>query len=837
MKPILIISCLSIIILITSVPAMPDFEAGALSGDAPLDVVFTDTSTGAFTMRLWDFGDGTTAWENATSTTSHTYPFPGTYTVSLTVGNISGQANVTKADYIRVSPSGSPPGAWFTASPMAGYEPLLVRFTDRSMGNPSAWQWDFGDGNTSSERNPNHTYTAKGQYHPTLTALNSGGNSSYSALVWVRERSISPTGSPTPTTTPQPTVTPTPDQRNDATSYTIAANREANNTPAWLNNDEDFDFATRGFLASDEPLIIPSPLPNISAWNMEAYRFLDNGTWSDTINPLLYRQARLNNIHGLFAVTDSIYQVRGYDLSVITFVRGETGWIIIDPMTSVEPARAAMALVNRTLGDYPVRAVIYSHPHVDHYQGVKGVTTAEAVAAGDVEIIAPIHFMDHALAENVYAGNAMQRRAVYQYGQLLPKDEKGQVDVGIGKYPSSGSTSLIPPTIDISYTGQEVTIDGVRMVFQLAEDTEAPVELNIWFPDRRALFMAENCVGTLHNVLTLRGAQVRDPLAWSESLDEARRLYGGEAEVVFSAHNWPRFGNDKVIELLENQRDMYKYINDQTLNLINKGYTMDEISNTIELPDTLEQYWYTHGFYGQIYMGVKATYQKYLGFYDANPVNLNRLPPEEFAEQVTRYMGGADAVMPRLREDYRAGNYQLVASIAQYLVFADPTNMKAREIEAAALEQMGYQSESGTARNAYLTAAQELRSTDPVRKRSTISPDIMSAMSVPQLLDFLSVRVNSGKASGQHLLINLMLTDTGESALVQVKNSVLFYWEDESSPMADVSVRMPRTELEQLALDPSVPLQDVVTTGDSAVWDRFVGMLDVFDPGFNIMIP
>jgi alkyl sulfatase BDS1-like metallo-beta-lactamase superfamily hydrolase len=762
-------------------------------------------------------------------------PAPG-YTGNGSGGDLS--LNSSEGDEVypgMVESSGLLLRAQFSATPLTGYAPLAVRFTDLSTGIPLAWQWEFGDGNSSSDQNPEHIYSSPGKFVVRLTVSYSTGNSSSQSVIWVRKKPVYVPVTPSPTV--PPTVQPTPDGRNDATSYTIAANREANNTPAWANGEEDFDFANRGFLASDEPLIIPSPLPNFSAWNMEAYRFLNNGTGSDTIHPLLYRQARLNNIHGLFAVTDRIYQIRGYDLSVITFVKGDTGWIIIDPMTSVEPARAALALVNRTLGDYPVRAVIYSHPHVDHYQGVKGVTTAEAVAAGDVEIIAPVHFMDHALAENVYAGNAMQRRAVYQYGQLLPKDEKGQVDVGIGKYPSSGSTSLIAPTTDISYTGQEVTIDGVRMVFQFAVDTEAPVELNIWFPEERALFMAENCVGTLHNVLTLRGAQVRDPLAWSENLDEARRLYGDEAEVVFSAHNWPRFGNDKVVELLENQRDMYKYINDQTLNLINKGYTMDEISNMIELPDSLEQYWYTHGFYGQLYMGVKATYQKYLGFYDANPVNLNRLPPEEFATQVTRYMGGAGAVLPRLRADYDAGNYQLVASIAQYLVFADPANWEARELEADALEQLGYQAESGTARNAYLTAAKELRSRDPVRGRTTISQDIMSAMTVPQLLDFLSVRVNSGKAAGQNFRMNLELTDTGDTALIQVKNSVLYYWEGESSPAADVSVRMPRKTLEQLALDPSVSLSSVETTGDSATWNRFVGMLDVFDPGFNIMIP
>jgi alkyl sulfatase BDS1-like metallo-beta-lactamase superfamily hydrolase len=625
--------------------------------------------------------------------------------------------------------------------------------------------------------------------------------------------------------------------RNDATEYTIAANLKANDTPAWSNNEEDFSFATRGFIATDDPLIIPSDYPNYTSWNMEVFSFLDNGTCPDTINPLLCRHARLNNINGLFEVVPDIYQVRGYDLTTMSLIKGNTGWIVIDPMHSVETARAAMDLVNRTLGDYPVKAVIYSHPHADHYQGVKGVTTDEEVAAGDVEIIAPVGFMEHAVSENVYAGTAMQRRATYMYGLPLPRDEKGLVDNGLGKYPAIGRASLIAPTIDINKTGQTLTIDGVKMEFQYITNTEAPVEMNIWLPDYKALFMAENCVGTLHNILTLRGAQVRDPLSWAKFLDEARRLYGDQAEVVFTAHNWPRFGNDKVIELLENQRDMYKYINDQTLNLMNKGYTMDEISNMLVLPESLQEYWYTHGFYGQIYMAVKATYQKYLGFYDANPINLKRLPPEEYAQNITEYMGGADAVMQRLSEDYEAGRYELVASIANYLVFADPTNMEAREMEAAALEQLGYQAESGPARNAYLVGAQELRSTEPVKGRMMISADVTSAMPLSQLLDYLAVRLNGQKAGGENFKMNLIINNTAEKAVIQVKNSVLDYWLNESLTEADVTVDMPRKTLEQLALDPSVPPADVITTGDSSVFKRFIGMLDVFDPGFNIVLP
>ncbi|MGV8127153.1 MAG: alkyl/aryl-sulfatase [Methanothrix sp.] len=625
--------------------------------------------------------------------------------------------------------------------------------------------------------------------------------------------------------------------RNNATDYTIAANLKANDTPAWSNNEEDFRFSSQGFLASDDPLIIPSDYPNYTSWNMEVFSYLDNGSCPDTINPLLCRHAQLNNIKGLFQVLPGIYQVRGYDLTAMSLIKGETGWIVIDPMHSVETARAAMDLVNRTLGNYPVKAVIYSHPHADHYQGVKGVTSDEAVASGEVEIIAPTSFMDHAVSENVYAGTAMQRRAMYMYGTILPRDEKGMVDNGLGKYPSIGRASLIAPTIDINQTGQNLTIDGVKMQFQYTTNTEAPVEMNIWFPNHKALFMAENCVGTLHNILTLRGAQVRDPLSWARFLDQSRQLYGDKAEVVFTAHNWPRFGNDKVVELLENQRDMYKYINDQTLNLINKGYTMDEISNMIVLPSSLQQYWYTHGFYGQIYMGVKATYQRYLGFYDANPINLKRLSPEEFARNITDYMGGADAVLERLEKDYEQGEYELVASIAHYLVFADPGNLEARQMEAAALEQLGYQAESGPARNAYLMGAQELRSTEPAQGRTMISADVISAMSLSQLLDYLAVRLNASEADGENFKLNLVINDTDDRALIQVKNSVLVFWLTQSSDQANATVYMPRKTLEQLALDPSAPVMDVVAAGDQSVFERFVGMLDVFDPGFNIVLP
>ena len=429
------------------------------------------------------------------------------------------------------------------------------------------------------------------------------------------------------------------------------------------------------------------------------------------------------------------------------------------------------------------------------------------------------------------------------YGGLLPHDEKGLVDNGLGKRTPFGSASLIAPTIDITETGQNITIDGVDMQFHYCTNTEAPVEIDIWFPDHKALFMAENCVATLHNILTLRGAQIRDPLSWAECLDEARRLYGDQAEVVFTAHNWPRYGNDKVIELLENQRDMYKYINDQTLNLINKGYTMDEIANMIVLPQSLQKYWYTHGFYGQIYMGAKATYQKYLGFYDANPINLKRLPPEEFARNITEYMGGADAVLKRLARDYDAGNYQLVATIANYLVFADPDNMQAREMEAAALEQLGYQAEAGTWRNFYLTGAQELRNgVQKLPTPNTASPDTVRAMTPEMFFDYLAVHINGEKAGAAKAVFNIDLGKDGGKYKLELENGVLNHTANAVADNADASIALSRDTLNKIILKQETLKQaeaqgKVKISGNGAKLDEMLSYMDTFAFWFNIVTP
>lgn len=638
------------------------------------------------------------------------------------------------------------------------------------------------------------------------------------------------------------------DPRNDAASYTSAVNTAEDLSKTWQNLDDDREYATRGLLAApDSPVILNAA--GTPVLDLTGLSYLKNDTAPTTINAALYEQARLNSVRGLFQVTDSIYQVRGYDIAVMSFIKGETGWIIIDPLSSTETAGAALDLVNKTLGEYPVKAVIYTHSHVDHCLGVGGVTTREKVDAREVVVIAPEGFVEHLVSENVYAGTAMKRRSVYMFGSMLPVDEKGYVDSGLGPMMASGRMTLIPPTLDITHTGQTVTIDGVEMVFQVTPGTEAPAEMNIWFPQEKALCMAENCVGTLHNVLTIRGAQVRDPLAWSRYLDESRRLYGGEAEVMFTSHNWPRFGNGAVVETLETQRDMYRYIHDQALHLINQGYTMDEISHMITLPDSLKKYGYTHEFYGTVQFAVKAVYQKYLGFYDGNPAHLDNPDPVEFSSVLVEYMGGADAVIPKLREDYQKGMYEEVATIAGYIVFSDPTNMEARNIQADALEQLGYQSVSGPYRNAYLTAAQELRSTGGPEAGNTGTQgsaqalERLLALTPEQIYDYLAIRLNPERADGEEIRVNIIMEspEGNTTAVVQVKNSVLHAWVGTYDSDAHATISGEKTALKRyllLARPSKENLTSFATvSGDVDAFIRLMGMFDTFTPDFNIVLP
>jgi len=533
--------------------------------------------------------------------------------------------------------------------------------------------------------------------------------------------------------------------------------------PQGLTGDdrEENKFAGGGLIAS-EPALDIRAVNNKPVWDMKRYDFLvPDAPAPDTVNPALWRHARRNMIHGLFKVADGIYQVRGYDVSNITFIEGKTGYIVVDPLVSVESARAALELFYRHFPKRPVVAVIYTHSHVDHWGGVTGIVSPDDVKAGKIRIIGPEGITKEIISENLMAGNAMTRRATYMFGMILPKDPKGQVDAGMGKTTSSGTVSYISPTEEITKPVQDVTIDGVKFIFQQVPQTEAPVEMNFYLPDFKALCIAENATASLHNLLTPRGALVRDGMAWSRSIDEAIDLFGDKAEVFFATHLWPRWGNEKIIHYLKKQRDLYKYIHDQTVRLMNQGYTMTECAETISLPQSLAGEWYNRDFYGTVNFNVKAVYQKYLGWFDANPANLHPLPPVEAGRKYVEFMGGSQAVLTRARESLKKGDYRWVAQVVNHVIFAEPENIEARELQADALEQLGYQSESPIWRNFYLSGARELRSgvnrNVPVQTRSR---DVMRGMAMDQFFDLMAVRLNGPKAADKRIKVNWVLTDT-----------------------------------------------------------------------------
>lgn len=573
-------------------------------------------------------------------------------------------------------------------------------------------------------------------------------------------------------------------ETKEASQYTIDLNNEVYALLDFDDKDE-FENATRGLITAPQTLDIIDENGKV-IWSQTAYSFVESDS-PDTANPSLWRNTQLNHIYGLFEVVDGIYQVRGYDMSNITFIKGETGWIVVDPLMSVECSKAAFELVTEELGEYPVKAVIYSHSHIDHYGGVKGVISEEDVLAGNVEVIAPDGFEEHAVSENVYAGIAMVRRASYQYGTILEPGEQGSLCIGIGMGQSKGTVSYISPTLNITQTGEKHTIDGVEIEFQLTPGTEAPAEMNMWIADKKALWMAENCTGTLHNLYTLRGAQVRDGNAWAEYLMESLDLYGNEAEVVFQSHNWPHWENDTIKEYIINTAAVYKYINDQTLLYINEGYTETEIANMIKLPEELEKVWYTRQYYGTVAHNSKAVYEKYIGWYDANPVHLAELEPSESAKKYVEYLGDINEVLKKAKVDFDKGEYQWVAEITNLLVYADPTNTDARYLCADALEQLGYQAESGPWRNAYFSAAQELRNgtnMDPDTRGSS-SGDTISHMTPEMILEYMGILVDTMKVQDLSFTANIVLPD--ENYVLIVKNGVVMYQKNASSEEADVT--------------------------------------------------
>ncbi|MYZ05838.1 MBL fold metallo-hydrolase [Streptomyces sp. SID2999] len=608
-----------------------------------------------------------------------------------------------------------------------------------------------------------------------------------------------------------------------------------------LDDTEDFEDARRGFVGTAEESAVRGD--DGAVWDLEAYGFLDRDC-PPTANPSLWRQSRLAARHGLFEVTEGIYQVRGFDLSNMTIVEGDSGVLVIDPLISTETAAAALALYRRHRGDRPVTGVLYTHSHVDHFGGVRGVLSDEDVAAG-VPVIAPEGFLEHAVSENVYAGTAMGRRAAYMYGAALPTGERGQIGAGLGQTTSTGTVTLIPPTLYVTHTGQTETVDGIPMVFQLTPGTEAPAELNIHFPDHAALCLAENATHTLHNLLTLRGAQVRNPHVWAHYLTEAIQLFAPHVDVAFASHHWPTWGRDRVLGFLSEQRDLYAYLHDQTLRMLNEGMTPLEIAEAMELPPALERAWHTHGYYGSVSHNTKAVYQHYLGWFDGNPAHLWEHPPVEAATRYVDFMGGADTVLRRARESYASGDFRWVAQVVNHVLFADPDNAEARALQADALEQLGYGSENGTWRNFYLTGALELREGPVGTPTVAASPDIMRILPLTQLLDSLAIRVDGPRSWDADLAIRFRLSD-GDPVSLRLRNGVLIHIHTagptpgERAP--DTEIALAETDLRALLLG-AASLGDLAAegraeiTGDPDTLAELFGYLSAPDPDFAIVTP
>ena len=631
-------------------------------------------------------------------------------------------------------------------------------------------------------------------------------------------------------------------QAKDATRFTQSANDTLRDELNW-EDVRDFESASRGFIASlDDPVITNAD--GRPVWDLNAFPFLSEETAPPSVNPSLWRVSRLNALyHGLFKVTDGVYQIRGFDLSVMSIIETDSGYVVIDPMISAEPARAGMDLVYQHVGRKPVVAVIYTHSHVDHWGGVKGVIDEADVKAGKIKVIAPENFVEYAISENVIAGNVMSRRASYMYGNLLPKDTKGQVGAGLGQTTSVGSNSLIIPTDSITHTGQTMTIDGLDIEFQLTPDTEAPAEMNFLFPRYRALCMAENCSHTMHNLYTLRGAQVRDAKAWAYYIDEAIDYFSGRYDVVFASHHWPTWGADESTAYLKLQRDMYKYLHDETLRLANQGYTLLEIPEIIHLPAEIYRAWHNRGYYGSINHNVKAIYQRYLGFFDGNPATLHPLPPEAAGRKYVEFMGGADALLANARRAFDQGEYRWVAQVVNHLVFADPDNEAARDLQADALEQLGYQAESGPWRNFYLSAAKELRDgvIDIATPKST-NPDIVRATPLDMFFDLLAVRLIGEKAEDTVITLNAHFTDIDEQYVLRIEHGVLNYARGRQADDADATLTTTRVVLDEVVLGEATMADKLATgqariDGDPAKLVEFLSMLDTFEFWFNIVTP
>jgi alkyl sulfatase BDS1-like metallo-beta-lactamase superfamily hydrolase len=576
-----------------------------------------------------------------------------------------------------------------------------------------------------------------------------------------------------------------------AAPSTVAANVALLKTLP-LQDRQDYDFASRGFLGSVTDPRIVKPDGSL-IWNTEAWDFI-SGDAPETVNPSLWRHAGLLAKHGLFQASERVWQVRGFDISNMTLIRGDTGWILVDPLTTDGVAKAALDLANAKLGKRPVVAVIYTHSHSDHFGGARGVVDQADVDSGKIKIIAPSGFLEHAVSENVLAGAAMSRRANYQFGYNLAPGPQGQISSGIGQAISRGNITLIPPNVTIDHTGQTLTIDGVRIVFQVTPGTEAPSEMNFFFPDLGVLCMAENANVSMHNILTPRGALVRDAKAWADYLTESIQLFGAGTKVMIASHGWPRFGHDETIDYLASHRDTYKYLHDQTVRLMNRGLTGTEIAEQIHLPAALEQRWFNRGYYGTMRFNSRAVYQRYMGWYDANPVHLAELPPAEEGRHYVEAMGGAAKVIALAKTASDQGDYRWASTLLNNVVMADSSNREARDALASAYEQMGYQAESAIWRNMYLVGAGELRSTAPLSQAATIGvpPDLVRNMPSAMLFDLLAVRLDPEKAASANLRLVIAFPERNEKFLLELRNGVLISQATSDPGKADATLTLPR---------------------------------------------